>query len=62
MVQETRFAAGNLIWPIFVIEGTNRREPILTMPGVERLSIDLAVQAAEDAANLGIGAIAIFPV
>ena len=62
MVQETRFVAANLIWPIFVIEGTNRREPIHSMPGVERLSIDLAAQAAEEAANLGIGAIAIFPV
>ncbi|MFN7333925.1 MAG: porphobilinogen synthase, partial [bacterium] len=35
MVQETRFVAANLIWPIFVIEGTNRREPIHSMPGVE---------------------------
>jgi porphobilinogen synthase len=62
MVQETRFVAANLIWPIFVIEGANRREPIHSMPGVERLSIDLVAQAAEEAANLGIGAIAIFPV
>ncbi|MCE3016836.1 MAG: porphobilinogen synthase [Pirellula sp.] len=62
MVQETRFVAANLIWPIFVIEGTNRREPIHSMPGVERLTVDLAALAAEEAANLGIGAIAIFPV
>ncbi|MCY3005313.1 MAG: porphobilinogen synthase [Planctomycetota bacterium] len=62
MVQETQLNASNLIWPIFVIEGTERTEPIATMPGVERMSIDLAVRAAERAAGLGIGAVAIFPV
>ena len=62
MVQETQLNASNLIWPIFVIEGTERTEPIATMPGVERVSIDLAVRAAERAAGLGIGAVAIFPV
>lgn len=62
MLCETRFTASNLIWPIFVIEGNNRRELISSMPGVERLSIDLATQAAEQAASLGISAIALFPV
>jgi porphobilinogen synthase len=62
MLCETRFTASNLIWPIFVIEGNNRRELIARMPGVERLSIDLATQAAERAASLGISAIALFPV
>lgn len=62
MVQETQLNASNLIWPIFVIEGTERTEPIATMPGVERMSIDLAVRAAERAAELGVGAVAIFPV
>ena len=62
MLCETRFTASNLIWPIFVIEGNNRRESISSMPGVERLSIDLATQAAERAASLGISAIALFPV
>lgn len=62
MVQETQLSAANLIWPIFVIEGENQVEPINTMPGVERLSIDRAVRAAEIACTLGIGAVAIFPV
>jgi len=62
MVQETQLSASNLIWPIFVIEGQNRSEPIASMPGVERMSVDRAVAAAERAAELGIGAVAIFPV
>lgn len=62
MVQETSLSAANLIWPIFVIEGTNQSQPIASMPGVERMSIDLAVQASEKACELGIGAVAIFPV
>jgi porphobilinogen synthase len=62
MLRETHFSARNLIWPIFVIDGENQRQPISTMPGVERMSIDLAVQAADRAASLGIASIAIFPV
>ena len=62
MVQENQLSARNLIWPIFVIEGHRKTEPIATMPGVERMSIDLAVEAAQQAAQLGIGAVAIFPV
>ena len=62
MVQETHLTASNLIWPIFVIEGRNRTEPIASMPGVERMSVDLAADAAAQAAELGIGAVAIFPV
>ena len=62
MVQETHLSSANLIWPIFVIDGTGATESIKTMPGVERMSVDLAAQAAERAASLGIGAIAIFPV
>jgi porphobilinogen synthase len=62
MVQETHIVPANLIWPIFVVDGENQRVPIATMPGVERISVDLAVVAAEQAAELGIGAIAIFPV
>ncbi len=62
MVQETHLTASNLIWPIFVIEGRNRTEPIASMPGVERMSVDLAADAAAKAAELGIGAVAIFPV
>jgi len=62
MLRETHFSAANLIWPIIVIDGKNQRQPIASMPGVERLSIDLAVQATEQAASLGISSVAIFPV
>jgi porphobilinogen synthase len=61
LVQENRLAVDDLIWPIFLIDGDNRREPIAAMPGVERLSVDLAVRAAERAAKLGIPALATFP-
>ncbi len=50
-----------MIWPIFIIDGDNQRQPIASMPDVERLSIDLAVEAADHAANLGIPVIALFP-
>ncbi len=62
MVQETVVHPAHLIWPLFVIEGHNTSEPVKTMPGVERLSIDRAVLAAKEAVELGIGALAIFPV
>ncbi len=61
LVQETRLTVDDLIWPIFLIDGDNRREEIATMPGVFRLTIDLAVREAERAAKLGIPAIATFP-
>jgi porphobilinogen synthase len=54
-------SASNLIWPIFVVDGKMVRQPIPSMPGVERLSVDLAVNAAEEAAELGVPAIALFP-
>ena len=62
MLRETDFSASNLIWPIFVTEGQNQRQPISRMPGVDRISIDLAVRGAEQAAELGISSMAIFPV
>ncbi len=62
MVQETQLTPANLIWPMFVIDGHQARQPIATMPGVERVSIDLAVEAAQRAVELGISAVAIFPV
>jgi porphobilinogen synthase len=61
LVAETRLGTDDLIWPIFVIDGENTRVPVASMPGVERLSIDLAVAAAHEAAELGIPAIALFP-
>ena len=61
LAQENTLSAGDLIWPVFVRDGVNLREPIASMPGVDRLSIDLVVAAAEDAASLGIPAICLFP-
>ena len=61
LVRETVLTTNDLIWPIFIIEGENRTETVNSMPGVERVSIDGAVRAAEKAAKLGIPAIALFP-
>ncbi|XKG38065.1 porphobilinogen synthase [Marinobacter sp.] len=62
MVRETRLSVDNLIFPVFVLEGQNRREAIASMPGVERLSIDLLVAEAAELVDLGIPAVALFPV
>ncbi len=59
--QEVTLGVGDLIWPVFVRDGEGVSEPIASMPGVSRLSIDLVVKAAEDAAALGIPAICLFP-
>lgn len=61
LVRETTLDASDLIWPIFVIEGEGRREPVSSMPGVYRHSIDLAAQAVAEAAALGVPAVALFP-
>ncbi|WP_298951924.1 porphobilinogen synthase [uncultured Methylobacterium sp.] len=61
LVRETTLTVDDLIWPLFLIEGENRREPVASMPGVERLSVDEAVRAAERAAALRIPAISFFP-
>jgi porphobilinogen synthase len=61
LVQENHLTVDDLIWPIFIIDGNNKREPIAAMPGVERLSVDLAAREAERAATLGIPAVATFP-
>ena len=61
LVQENRLTVDDLIWPIFLVDGTNIREELAAMPGVYRLSIDLAVKEAERAAKLGIPALATFP-
>lgn len=61
MVRETELLPRDLIWPLFVIEGQNEKTAIRTMPGVERLSIDLMVEAARAARDAGIPALAIFP-
>ena len=61
LVRETSLTTDDLIWPIFLIEGTRASNPVAAMPGVDRLSIDLAVKAAEEAVALGLPAIALFP-
>ena len=61
MVRESVLRPSDLIWPLFVIEGHNEKTRIRTMPGVERLSIDLMVDAARAARDAGIPALAIFP-
>ena len=61
LVAENVLTAGDLIWPLFVIEGENTRQKIASMPGVERLTLDLLVEAVKEAHGLGIPAIALFP-
>jgi len=61
MVRETVLTPADLIWPLFVIDGQNERTQIRTMPGVERLSVDLCVKAAKAARDAGIPALALFP-
>jgi porphobilinogen synthase len=61
LVRENQVAADDLIWPLFLMDGSGRREQVGSMPGVERLTIDEAVRAAEQAALLRIPAMALFP-
>jgi porphobilinogen synthase len=61
LVAEHTLSADDFIWPIFIIEGKKQRIPVDAMPGMDRMSIDLAVKAAEEATKLGIPAIALFP-
>jgi porphobilinogen synthase len=61
LVREHALTADDLIWPLFLVEGTNLRIPVDAMPGVERLSVDEAVREAERAVKLEIPAIALFP-
>ncbi len=62
LVRETVLTTADLIQPLFVIEGWNQREPVASMPGVERLSIDQLLREAEMLATLGVPAVALFPV
>jgi len=61
LVAENRLTADDFIWPVFIVDGQNQRVPVDSMPGVDRLSVDLLPAAAEEAAKLGIPAIALFP-
>ncbi len=62
MVAEHRLHVSDLIWPCFIIEGKGVREAVATMPGVERMSVDVLVDEVKKAAALGIPAVALFPV
>lgn len=62
LVAEATLNVNDLIWPLFVHEGQNRREAVASMPGVERLSVDLLIEAVGNASTLGIPAVAVFPV
>ncbi len=61
LVQENRLSVDDLIWPLFICEGKSYREAIPSMPGVERLAIELVVEAVGEAVKLGIPAVALFP-
>ena len=62
LMRESRLSADDLIYPVFVLEGEAQREAVMSMPGVERLSIDLLVEEALAVQALGIPAMALFPV
>jgi porphobilinogen synthase len=62
LMRETRLSADDLIQPVFVLEGTKRSESVASMPGIERVSLDLLVKQAEELLRLGVPAIALFPV
>jgi porphobilinogen synthase len=61
LVAESTLSPSDFIWPLFIIDGHNKREPVPSMPGVSRLSVDLAVGAAEEAVKLGVPVVALFP-
>ena len=62
LVRESALTVSDLIWPVFVLEGEGQSEPVASMPGVERMSVDLLLDAAGEAFELGVPAIALFPV
>ncbi|WP_422673557.1 porphobilinogen synthase [Billgrantia tianxiuensis] len=62
LMRESTLTAADLIWPVFVLDGEKRRETVPSMPGVERLSLDLLIEEAREAHALGIPALALFPV
>ncbi|RRJ82977.1 porphobilinogen synthase [Aestuariirhabdus litorea] len=62
LMRENRLSCDDLIYPVFVLEGENQREAVPSMPGVERLSIDLLLKQSDEMVALGIPAVALFPV
>ncbi|MDM5176255.1 porphobilinogen synthase [Massilia sp. CCM 8695] len=61
MVRENTITSSDLIYPVFIVDGVNQRQPISAMPGIERLSVDLLLQVAEECVSLGIPVLALFP-
>lgn len=61
LVRETTLTVDDLIYPVFIVAGSKQRQPVASMPGIERLSIDNLLSEAEEVAKLGIPAIALFP-
>ncbi|MCC6492872.1 MAG: porphobilinogen synthase, partial [Pirellulales bacterium] len=61
LVRESTLGVDDLIWPLFICDGQRQREPIASMPGIERVSVDLLVEEVAEAARLGIPAVALFP-
>ena len=62
MMRESRLTPDDLIYPVFILEGTNVRQAVPSMPGVERVSIDVLLGVAEQCVQLGIPVLALFPV
>ncbi|WP_377702970.1 porphobilinogen synthase [Pseudoduganella sp. UC29_71] len=62
LMRENAVTASDLIYPVFILDGTNQREPVASMPGVERVSMDLLLKVAEECVALGIPVLALFPV
>lgn len=62
LVQENQLSVNDLIWPIFIIDGENKTEDVKAMPGVRRMTIDIALKEIKEAESLGIPAVALFPV
>lgn len=62
LTAETQLSVDHLIYPLFIKEGSQQREPILSMPGISRISIDILLQEAEELVELGIPAVILFPV
>jgi porphobilinogen synthase len=62
MMRETQLTMADLIYPVFILEGTDQREPVASMPGIERLSIDELLSEATELQRLGVPAVALFPV
>jgi len=61
LMRENTVTVDDLIYPVFVLEGANRREPVTTMPGVDRISIDHLLKVAEECVKLGIPVLSLFP-